>query len=87
MSLNWELVEFPEGKHAQLWAVSKRDGQVRPLTVIENPEMDAILLDSVRWRLVTDADHLILTEEETGGSPVDTPSSRVLAKGVCVHLT
>lgn len=87
MSLSWELDQFTAGKQAQLWAVSKRDGQVRPLTVIERPDMDAILLDNVRWRLVTEADYLILTEEEPGGSALDIPSELVLAKGACVHLT
>lgn len=84
--LKWETVEIPAEKSLQLWAVSKRDGQVRPLGVFDRTDIQQLPLTIPQWRLIKDSSHLLLTEEEPGGSPLDEPSEIVVAKGVCVLL-
>ena len=84
--LKWEEVKIPADKNLQLWAVSKRDGQVRPLGVFAQTDIQQLPLTIPQWRLIKDSSHLILTEEDVGGSPLDEPSEIVLTKGVCVLL-
>lgn len=84
--LKWEAVEIADDKNLQLWAVSKRDGQIRPLGVFAQTDIQQLPLTVPQWRLIKDSSHLILTEEDVGGSPLDEPSEVVLAKGVCVLL-
>lgn len=84
--LKWENVEIPADKNLQLWAISKRDGQTRPLGVFAQTDIKQLSLSVAQWRLIKDASHLILTEEDVGGSPLDEPSELILAKGVCVLL-
>lgn len=84
--LKWEAVEIAEDKNLQLWAISKRDGQIRPLGVFAQTDIQQLPLSIAQWRLIKDSSHLILTEEDVGGSPLDEPSEMVLAKGVCVLL-
>lgn len=84
--LKWESVVIPADKNLQLWAISKRDGQTRPLGVFAQADTIELPLTTANWRLIKDASHLILTEEDIGGSPLDEPSEMVLAKGACVLL-
>lgn len=84
--LKWEAVDIADDKNLQLWAVSKRDGQIRPLGVFAQTDIQQLPLTVPQWRLIKDSSHLILTEEDVGGSPLDEPSEVVLAKGVCVLL-
>ena len=84
--LKWENVKIPEDKNLQLWAISKRDGQIRPLGVFAQTDIKELPLAEAHWRLIKDASHLILTEEDVGGSPLDEPSDILLAKGACVLL-
>jgi anti-sigma-K factor RskA len=84
--LKWEAIEIADEKNLQLWAVSKRDGQIRPLGVFAQTDIQQLPLTVPQWRLIKDSSHLILTEEDVGGSPLDEPSEVVLAKGVCVLL-
>jgi anti-sigma-K factor RskA len=84
--LKWENIEIPDDKNLQLWAISKRDGQIRPLGVFAETDIKQLSLSVPQWRLIKDASHLILTEEDVGGSPLDEPSELILAKGVCVLL-
>ncbi|HTF96640.1 MAG TPA: anti-sigma factor [Cellvibrio sp.] len=86
MWLKWETVEMPEDKNLQLWAVSKSDGQIRPLGVFDRTDIQQLPLTVPQWRLIKDSSHLLLTEEDVGGSPLDEPSEIVVAKGVCVLL-
>ena len=72
----------------EIWAQSKRDGQLRSLAVLEpNTNHTTIDLDSARWRLITDASHLIVTIEEPGGSAIGEPSQLIVAKGPCIRLS
>jgi anti-sigma-K factor RskA len=84
--LKWEAIEIADEKNLQLWAVSKRDGQIRPLGVFAQTDIQQLPLTVPQWRLIKDSSHLILTEEDVGGSPLDEPSDVILAKGVCVLL-
>ena len=85
--LKWELNELPEHGSMQLWAVSKSDGGVRPLLVVEDELHKRVAIEEAEWRLIKDSSHLLLTEEEEGGSAFDEPSEFLLAKGVCIRLT
>lgn len=84
--LQWENISLSADTSAQLWAVSRRDGQIRPLAVFNQTDLRQLPLNQARRRLIADAEYLLLTEEELGGSPLDEPSSRRLARGVCVRL-
>ncbi|MFL0805090.1 MAG: anti-sigma factor [Agarilytica sp.] len=87
MQLKWETLERTPNTNMQLWAISKRDGEARPITVFTDTSVDQLTLNTAQWRLVTDADFLLLTEEEPGGSAIDEPSEHLLAKGVCVRFS
>lgn len=84
--LKWENWQAPEGHSLQLWSQSRRDGEVRPLIVFEGDEQQVVALDQATLRLIKDSSHLIITQEDIGGSPVDEPSATVVAKGVCIRL-
>lgn len=78
---------IPPDASWQLWARSRRDGQIRSLLVFSHQRNTQITLDQARLRLIRDAEDLILTREEAGGSPIDEPSDELLARGACVRLT
>jgi anti-sigma-K factor RskA len=84
--LKWENLQIAEDKNLQLWAVSKRDGQIRPLSVFAQTDATQLSLSEANWRLIKDASHLILTEEDEGGSPLDEPSDIIVAKGACILI-
>lgn len=92
MWLKWEALPQAEEWQAeenslQLWAVSKRDGQIRSLAVFNDSPGRTLALDETAFRLVTDSSFLLLTREEIGGSAIDEPSEDLIAKGVCVRFT
>ncbi|WP_286843620.1 anti-sigma factor [Idiomarina sp. UBA4206] len=84
--LKWGVVEIAPDMDLQLWAISKRDGQIRPLGVFSATDAVDLSLSVAQLRLIKDASHLLLTEEDVGGSPLDEPSEIIIAKGVCVLL-
>jgi anti-sigma-K factor RskA len=84
--LKWNDLKIAPDKNVQLWAVSKRDGQIRPLGVFAQTDILNVELTIPNLRLIKDAESLLLTEEDIGGSPIDEPSDVILAKGVCVLL-
>lgn len=85
--LKWENWQPQQGNSLQLWAKSKRDGEIRPLLVFDQHELKEIALDEATLRLIKDSSHLIMTEEELGGSAIDEPSETIIAKGVCIRLS
>ncbi len=87
MRLKWEARDLKPDTNMQLWAISKRDGEARPITIFTDTSVKQLPLDTAQWRLVTDADFLLLTEEEPGGSAIDEPSDIQIAKGVCVRFS
>lgn len=76
-----------DNKSIQLWAQSRRDGQIRPLVVFEGSTPRELQLDEATWRLIKDSAYLILTEEEIGGSAIDEPSEALIAKGICIRFS
>ena len=84
--LKWEKWSAPENRSLQLWAKSRRDGEIRPLLVFGQQQLNEITLDEATLRLIQDSSHLIITEEEVGGSAFDEPSDVVIATGVCIRL-
>lgn len=86
--LKWEdwQAQSPQNNSLQLWAKSRRDGQIRPLLVINDSELKEVKIDEATLRLIRDSSDLIITQEEQGGSPFDEPSDMVIAKGVCIRL-
>jgi anti-sigma-K factor RskA len=86
LRLQWDSPDIPNDVSFQLWAVSKRDGQSRALAVFEERGLSEVVLDETTLRLIRDSSQLLLTEEELGGSAIDEPSDRVLAKGDCIRL-
>ena len=84
--LKWESEVALTDSSLQLWAQSRRDGEIRPLYVFEGQQLNEIQLDEATWRLIKDSSHLIVTEEEIGGSAYDEPSEMIIAKGVCIRL-
>ena len=84
--LKWEKWQTPKDHSLQLWAKSRRDGQIRPLLVFGDNELKEIALNEATLRLIQDSSHLIITQEEMGGSSMDEPSEIVIAKGVCIRL-
>ncbi len=87
MWLKWDSSEFDRDSSMQLWAKSKRDGEIRPITVFDDADTATVALTTSTWRLITDAESLILTEEEPGGSAIDEPSDILIAQGVCVRFS
>lgn len=85
--LQWQSLQIPERQNLQLWAESKSDGQIRSLAVITKTDLRSLSLSDAHWRLIKDAGNLILTIEESGGSPIDEPSDQVIARGVCVRVS
>ncbi len=86
MWLHWQDVKLPSEKNYQLWAVSRSDGETRSISVIADTSTKFLNLTEAEWRLVRDADSLVLTLEEVGGSAIDEPSNQLVAKGLCVRL-
>ena len=87
MWLKWEPSDIEDDSDLQLWAVSKRDGEVRPIAVFKDTSGEELALTEATFRLVTDSSFLLLTKEEPGGSALDEPSEDLIAKGVCVRFT
>lgn len=86
LQLTWAPMAIPRDKNLQLWALSRRDGQIRSLAVFAHADQTHLALTDTHLHLIRDAAFLWLTEEEVGGSPLDEPSSKVIAKGACVFL-
>ena len=88
--LKWDDATLKSDKSLQLWAQSRRDKQVRPIYIFEQANLSQfkqeLSLNEANLRLIRDAEFLILTEEDAGGSPIDEPSDLLVAKGICVRL-
>lgn len=85
--LQWEKpIELNSESDLQLWALSRSDAQTRSLAVFDTSGKNKLQLNQAQWRLIKDAEFLILTEEETGGSAIDEPSDLIVAKGICIRI-
>jgi len=81
-----ENSETPKESSLQLWAVSKRDGQIRSIAIFDDINSNTLALNETTFRLVTDSSFLVLTREEAGGSAIDEPSEDLIARGVCIRF-
>lgn len=85
--LQWEKpIELNSETDLQLWALSRSDSQTRSLAVFDTSGKNKLQLNQAQWRLIKDAEYLILTKEETGGSAIDEPSELIVAKGICIRF-
>lgn len=79
--------ELTQDQTHELWVVSKTDSEARSLGVI--PKDQALIeqqLTQAQWRLIKDSDSLIITIEESGGSPIGEPGDIIVSRGLCVRL-
>lgn len=79
--------DFDPDSDYQLWALSKTDGEVRSLGLVDVAASSQRVLETADWRLITDARELFVTEEMPGGSAIGEPSDVVLSRGLCVLLS
>lgn len=87
MWFKWEISSIEKNKSIQLWAKSKETGDVESLAIFNSTNVDRIAIDPAAWKLIKDAEFLLLTEEELGGSTLDKPSNNLIAKGFCVRFS
>lgn len=79
-----------DGQTRSIAVFNHRD--IALLSVQPSPQPSAQLsqsqlsLSQASWRLIKDAEKLLLTEEEAGGSPIDEPSDVVIATGICIRF-
>lgn len=71
----------------QLWALSKTDGEARSLGLLDAVAVSQYPLSEAEWRLVMDAEELLVTAEMPGGSAIGEPSDEVISRGLCVRLS
>lgn len=71
----------------QLWALSKTDGEIRSLGLLDAGSLSQRQLNETDWRLIIDAHELLVTAEMPGGSPIGEPSDDVISRGLCVRLS
>ncbi len=84
--LQWasDITQKP-GSDLQLWALSRSDNQARSLAVFDKAGINQLKIGKPEWGLIKDAEYLILTEEQPGGSH-NQPSNLILAKGLCIQF-
>lgn len=88
MTLDLSLLAEPPDANTvyQLWAVSKTDNETRSLGLLDGSKNSTRSLSENDWRLITDAQELLLTAEMRGGSAIGEPSDEVISRGLCVRL-
>ena len=83
-----QLPQLSEESAFELWVTSKTDGQARSLGLIPVGEKSFTrTLTTAEWRLIKDSDTLLITVEESGGSPIGEPMGDEIANGLCIQLT
>lgn len=87
MYLKWEAPVTNTEMLSQLWAISKHDGEARPITAFANTQTQHLDLNTNQWRLITNAAFLLLSEEEPDGTESNKPSEQIIGKGVSVRFS
>ncbi len=77
---------LPGDSTYQLWALSKTDGEARSLGLVDVVTTSQRVLSEADWRLIIDAQELLVTAEMVGGSAIGEPSEDVISRGLCVRL-
>ena len=78
---------LPGDSAYQLWALSKTDGEARSLGLVDIDTASQRVLSEADWRLIIDAQELLVTAEMSGGSAIGEPSDDVISRGLCVRLS
>ena len=86
LRLKWGAYEVKPNTTMQLWAISKRDRKTRSIAIFTDASTEYLPLNNAQRGLVSDADFLLLTEEDLGGSATNEASTTFLAKGVIVRF-
>lgn len=82
------LPELQQGETFELWVKSKTDFQVRSLGEVPiDVDSYSRELSEAEWRLIKDSDSLLISIEETGGSPIGEPMGDIISSGACVRLS
>ena len=71
-------------QNLQLWAISRVDGSITSLGLIDVEKHIEKSLTKPQWGLIKDAEYLLVSVENVGGS--GSPSDRILSKGLCVKV-
>ena len=71
-------------QNLQLWAISKVDGSITSLGVIDVEKRIEKSLTKPQWGLIKDAEYLMVSVEAAGGASM--PSNRIVSKGLCVKV-
>jgi anti-sigma-K factor RskA len=86
-----DIVKLPvvaSGEILELWVISKTDKQARSLGEIPlNVANVSRKLNDAQWRLIKDSDSLMISIEETGGSPIGEPTGQIISRGACIRLS
>lgn len=89
-TLALELLHSPnlnDDEGLELWVTSKTDKQVRSLGVLpKGQQVISRELTEAEWRLIKDSEYLLLTREESGGSPIGEPMGELISKGLCIRM-
>lgn len=70
----------------QLWSVSKQDGSIESLGLVDVTQRIETKVSEPQWSLIANSEYLILTIEHQGGATTGFPSAFVVAKGLCVKV-
>lgn len=75
-----------ENQSLQLWAISQEDGSITSLGVIQREKRINKSLSKPEWGLIKNAEFLIVSVENQGGSDSGAPSNDIITKGLCVKV-
>lgn len=70
----------------QIWAISKDDGSIKSLGLIDVAKRVELQLTKPEWGLIKSAEFLMVSIESKGGSTTGLPSERLISKGLCVQV-
>lgn len=82
-----DMLEKPvleRNQNLQLWAISKVDGSISSLGVIDVEKRIEKSLTKPQWGLIKNAEYLMVSVEKVGGAGL--PSNRIVSKGLCVKV-
>lgn len=86
-TLSLDMLQKPQiesHQSLQLWAISRVDGSIISLGQINVEKHIEKSLSKPQWGLIKDAEYLIVSVENTPGA--NSPSTRIVAKGLCVKV-
>lgn len=85
--LAMDMLEKPkltDNQHLRLWAISREDGSISSLGAVDLEKHTETSLSKAQWGLITNAEYLLVSAENQPNT--QTPSTRIVAKGLCVKV-